>query len=261
MRDFLAEVVAAKRRAVAAAAALRPLEELRERARARRDFRSLASALAAPGVRVIAEIKRASPSLGPIRPDLDPSALARAYAAGGAAAVSVLTERDFFKGSDADLIAARAAVALPVLRKDFVIDDYQIFESAALGADGVLLIVRLLDDATLARLHALALELGLDPLVEVHDEDDATRALELKPRLVGINNRDLRHFVTSLDNAARLAGRFGEETMVVAASGVRGRADIERARAAGLRRFLIGETLVRARDPAATLAELIGAEA
>lgn len=260
MRDFLAEVVAAKRRAIAAAAALRPLEELRARASARRDHRSLAAALAAPGVRVIAEIKRASPSLGPIRPDLDPAALARAYAAGGAAAISVLTERDFFKGSDDDLVAARAAVTLPVLRKDFAIDAYQIYEAAALGADGVLLIVRILADAALARLHALAMELGLDPLVEVHDDADATRALALRPRLVAINNRDLRSFVTVLDNAARLAERFGEETIVVAASGLRTRADMERAQACGLRRFLIGETLVRAEDPAAALAELIGAQ-
>ncbi len=260
MRDFLAEVVAAKRRAIAAAGARIPLEQLQERARARRDFRSLACALAVPGVRVIAEIKRASPSLGPIRPDLDPAALARAYAAGGAAAISVLTERDYFMGSDEDLIAARAAVTLPVLRKDFVVDAYQLYEAAALGADGVLLIVRILDDAALTRLHALALALGLDPLVEVHDEEDAARARVLKPRLVGINNRDLRHFDMAADNAARLAGRFGEETLVVAASGMRGRADIARSRAAGLRRFLIGETLVRARDPAAALAELVGAE-
>ncbi|MDD5706303.1 MAG: indole-3-glycerol phosphate synthase TrpC [Kiritimatiellae bacterium] len=257
MSDFLDKIVTVKRRVIAETMTRTSLDTVRTRARARREFRSLATALAAPGVRVIAEIKRASPSRGPIRPGLDPAALARAYAAGGAAAVSVLTERDHFQGSDDDLMTARAAMTLPVLRKDFVLDAYQVYEAAAIGADAVLLIVRILDDPTLANLYALALELGLDPLVEVFSDDDAARARRLKPRLIGINNRDLRFFGTSTGNAPRLAGSFAEGTIVVAASGIRNRADIDAAQAAGIRCFLVGESLVRAQDPAAHLASLL----
>lgn len=257
MRDFLAEIIERKRHAVAAARRRAPAATLLRRARGRGDFRSLRAALAAPGVRVIAEIKRASPSRGPLRPALDPAALARAYAAGGAAAVSVLTERDFFLGGDEDLAAARAAVALPVLRKDFVLDPYQVVEAAAIGADAVLLIVRILDDATLEGLHALSLALGLEPLVEVFDAGDVARVRRLGPRLVAINNRDLRGFATAVDNAPRLAGMLPAATTVVAASGIRTRADIAAARAAGIRCFLVGESLVCADDPAAALGALI----
>lgn len=253
MSDFLQTIVAQKRAEVAAAARRVPLAALQAQAAEHRDHRPLAAALAADGVRVIAEIKRASPSLGPIRLDLDPADLARAYTAGGAAALSVLTEIAFFKGSIDDLQAARAATPLPVLRKDFVLTAYQVTESAALGADAILLIVRILTDDELASLHALARSLNLDVLVEVHDARDAERAGRLGARLIGINNRDLAHFATDPDNARRLAGAFPADTLVVAASGIATLADIHRSLTAGIRRFLIGECLVRSPDPAALL--------
>lgn len=260
MADFLEQIVASKRREIAAARTRVPEAELRAQATAHREHRSLAAALAPGGVRVIAEIKRASPSAGVLAADLDPAALARAYAAGGAAALSVLTDAPFFHGSFDDLRAARAATRLPVLRKDFILDPYQIYDSAALGADAILLIVRLLDDAQLRDFLALAAELGLDALVEVHDAADAARAARLAPRLVGINNRDLARFATDTANALRLARAFGPETRVVAASGIRDRAQIEAAQAAGIDCFLIGESLVRAADPAAALRRLIHGE-
>ena len=254
MSDFLEKIVAHKRREVAEAAARVPLDALRRQAAARRDFRGFEAALAAPrAVRIIAEIKRASPSKGDLRPGLDPAALARAYAAGGAAALSVLTERAFFKGSPDDLAAARQATALPVLRKDFILDDYQVYESAALGADAILLIVRLLTDAELSRLHALARSLGLDVLVEVYDEAEAARANRLGARLVGINNRDLARFDTDVTRAQRVAAALAPGTLAVAASAIAGPDDIRRALQSGLTRFLIGETLVRADDPAGLL--------
>ncbi len=258
MTDFLTTILAHKRRAIEQAARIRPLPELMRQAEIpRADRRSLADALSTEGIRVIAEIKRASPSRGDIHPALDVATLARAYAAGGAAAVSVLTETKFFKGRNQDLPRARAEVNLPILRKDFIIDAYQLYESVVLGADAVLLIVRILEDAALERLHGLALDLGLEPLVEVFDAEDAARARRLRPRLVGINNRDLRYFHTSLDNAPRVASAFNDETIVVAASGIRGPDDVRRARRTGIRRFLIGEYLAAAADPAATLAVLL----
>jgi indole-3-glycerol phosphate synthase len=208
-------------------------------------------------VRVVAEIKRASPSRGDIRAGLDPAATARAYEAGGAAALSVLTEPDFFRGSENDLQAARAATRLPVLRKDFILAEYQVCETAAMGADALLLIVRLLSDAHLAQFHRLAADLGLDALVEVHDSRDAQRARRLGARLVGINNRDLASFATDPGRARRLAAAFDPETILVAASGIADGADIRRGVAAGLTRFLVGETLVRAADPAALLRQWI----
>ena len=201
----------------------------------------------------MAEIKRASPSLGDIRADLDPAATARAYADGGAAALSVLTEPAYFKGSAADLQLARAAAAIPVLRKDFIIDPYQVYETAAMGADALLLIVRILDDARLRALHALALSLGLDVLTEVFDEQDAARATALGATLVGINNRDLARFKTDVTHAARLAAHLRPGTAVVALSGIHSAEDIRQTLAGGVRRFLVGEALVRQPDPAATL--------
>lgn len=253
--SFLDTILEAKRAELLRAKAERPLAELERRAAARNDTRGLAAALARPGVRIVAEIKRASPSLGNIRPDLDPAATARAYAAGGAAALSVLTEPAFFKGSADDLRAARAAVTIPVLRKDFIIDPYQVYETAAMGADAMLLIVRILDDETLQTLHDLALSLGLDVLTEVFDERDAARANAIGATLVGINNRDLASFKTDVAQATRIAASLRPGTDVVALSGIHSADDIRRTLAGGIRRFLIGEALVRQADAAATLRE------
>ena len=250
---ILETIVAARRQAVVEARRRVPQAHLERAAAGRRDYRGLAAALARPGLRVIAEIKRASPSRGPIAPALDPAALARAYAAGGAAALSVLTEPDFFQGSPDDLHRARAATELPVLRKDFIIDPYQVYETAALGADALLLIVRVLDDAQLHGLHALARQLGLDVLTEVHDARDIARANALGAPLVGINNRDLAHFKTDTGQATRLVGQLHPGCLPVALSGIRTADDIRRTLAGGITRVLVGETLVRASDPAATL--------
>lgn len=250
---FLDKILAAKRDEIAEAKVRVPQAALERQAAARRDYRGFAAALDRPGVRVIAEIKRASPSLGDIRPDLDPAATARAYAAGGAAALSILTEPAFFKGSADDLRRARRAARLPVLRKDFIIDPYQVYETAAMGADALLLIVRILDEERLHQLHALALSLGLDVLTEVFDEADAARANALGATLVGINNRDLAHFKTDVSHASRLASRLRPGAAVVALSGIHSTEDIRQTLAGGIRRFLIGEALVRQTDPVATL--------
>ena len=251
--SFLDKILSAKRAEIDAARALKPQSELERLAAKREDFRGFAESLARPGVRVIAEIKRASPSLGDIRPDLHPGDLALAYQNGGAAAISVLTEPAFFKGSAKDLKRARDFVELPILRKDFILSPYQVYETAAMGADAMLIIVRILDDETLQSLLALAHGIGLETLVEIHDEADAQRIVPLAPPLVGINNRDLAHFHTDTDRAARIAALLPRGSSVVAASGIHEEADIQRALAAGLRRFLVGETLVRHNDPTALL--------
>ncbi|MFZ4395075.1 MAG: indole-3-glycerol phosphate synthase TrpC [Kiritimatiellia bacterium] len=257
MSDFLQKIVAHKQQEIAAAAVQASQSALASLARARRDYRGFAAALAAPHrVHIIAEIKRASPSKGDIGLGLDPAKLARAYATGGASAVSVLTDHAFFKGSREDLVAARAATSLPVLRKDFILAPYQVYESAAMGADAILLIVRILTDNELQVLYRLALDLGLDVLVEIHNEAEAARANRLGARLVGINNRDLAHFETDVSRARHVAAALHPETVVVAASGIHGVAEIHNTVAAGVTRFLIGEALVRAPDPAALLFEL-----
>jgi indole-3-glycerol phosphate synthase len=219
--------------------------------------RSLRAALARPGVRVIAECKRRSPSAGWLRQEVDPVALACAYEAGGAAAISVVTEPEFFAGDTAWLAQVRAAVALPVLQKDFVLAPRQLYEAVLLGADAVLLIARLLDDGELAALLGLAARLGLEPLVEAHDGDELVRVLALPAPLVGVNARDLRRFTVNLDAAAALAARVPDDRIAVLESGVAGAADVRRALRLGVRRFLVGECLVRARDPRAALAELV----
>ncbi len=251
--SFLDKILKAKNAELAAAKAAVPQSQLELRAASRRDFRGFAAALDAPGVRIIAEIKRASPSLGDIRPDLDPAATAQAYANGGAAALSVLTEPAYFKGSASDLQRARNAVELPVLRKDFIIDPYQVYETAAMGADALLLIVRILDDERLYSLHALARDLGLDVLTEVFDEQDISRANALGATLVGINNRDLAHFKTDITQASRLAKQLHPEAAAIALSGIHALEDIRQTLDTGIRRFLIGEALVRQPDPTATL--------
>lgn len=252
---FLDKIIEAKRAEIALAKARLPQAQIEKMAAAHFTPRGFAASLARPGVRIIAEIKRASPSLGDIRTDIDPAVLALDYEAGHAAALSVLTEPAFFKGSPADLRQARGAVAIPVLRKDFIIDPYQVYETAAMGADAMLLIVRILDDEKLNALHTLAISLGLDILTEVFDEQDAKRANALGATLVGINNRDLARFQTDIRHATRLASQLRAGTEVVALSGIRNADDIRQTLAGGIRRFLIGEALVRQADPAATLRE------
>ena len=251
--SFLDQILSAKRAEIASSRAVKPQADLERLAAKRDDFRGFAASLARPGVRVVAEIKRASPSLGDIRPDLHPGDLAAAYQSGGAAAISVLTEPAYFKGSAKDLQRARNVVDLPVLRKDFIVDPYQVYETAAMGADAMLLIVRILDDETLASLLALARGIGLETLVEIHDEADARRIAHLDVPVVGINNRDLAHFHTDTDRAARIASLLPPDASVVAASGIHSAADVQLSLSSGIRRFLVGESLVKSPDPAALL--------
>ncbi len=259
--DILSRIVAARKEEVAAAERAVPLARLRAAAEARTDHRPFAATLARPGpsgVNVIAEIKRASPSKGAIRPDLDPAALARAYAAGGAAALSVLTEPRFFRGSADDLQRARAACALPVLRKDFLFCDYQLYESAAMGADAVLLIVRILEPAQLSDLIATAAALGLAALVEVYTAAEAEIATRAGAHLVGINNRDLGTFHTDIDHTLAVLPALAPGQTAVAASGIRDRADVLRYQGTPVFHFLVGESLVISENPAGFLKSLRG---
>jgi indole-3-glycerol phosphate synthase len=203
---------------------------------------------AKPGHALIAEVKKASPSKGLIRPDFDPPAHARAYEAGGAACLSVLTDEQYFQGSDAYLIAARDAVSLPVLRKDFTVDPYQVVEARSLGADAILLIVAALDDVTLAELEAAAIEQHLDVLVEVHDEHELDRALKLRSRLIGVNNRDLRDFSVDTSRSWKLKALAPPDCTFVAESGLTTHADLEAIAEHGVRCFLVGEALMRHAD-------------
>lgn len=258
MNDFLSTILDAKKKEVRRSAAAVPLKEIQARADARNDLRSFSGALAVDGIRIIAEIKRASPSKGALHPDLDPAVLARAYQAGGAAALSVLTDAPFFKGGPEDLQAARAACRLPVLRKDFILEPYQVVESKAMGADAVLLIVRILSKERLATLLDLCRRLCLDALVEIHSQEDLAAATRAGARIIGINNRDLRTFETDIGRAVALASQFKPNQIPVAASGIARREDVQRNLAAGIRCFLIGESLVKDDDPEARLRVLIG---
>ena len=244
------ELDAARRRVAPAA--------LAQRAAAAAPPRGFRRALLGRGPRVIAELKRRSPSKGEIRPDFDPVAIARAYEAGGAAALSVLTDERYFGGSLAVLAAVRAVTELPLLRKDFVIDAYQIDEARAAGADAVLLIVAALAPAELARLLEHARSLGLDALVEVHDEAELDVAKGIGADLIGINNRDLRSFVTDLAVTERLARRVPQGALVVAESGISGPADLARLARAGASAFLVGTSLMREADPGLALRRLLG---
>lgn len=254
---ILDEILAWKRQEVASRRRARSLAALRADAERAAPPRDLVAALTAPGVSLIAEVKRASPSRGALRPGLDAPALARTYAAAGAAAVSVLTDGRFFRGSLADLRAVRAAVGLPLLRKDFVVDAYQVYEARAAGADAVLLIVAALNDGALETLYRAIQSLGMAALVEVHDEAELDRALGLGPRVVGVNNRDLRTFDVDLETTARLRARVPAGTLLVAESGIQARADVARLARMGADAMLVGEALVCAGDVAAKVQELL----
>lgn len=254
--DILSRIVATTREAVAAAERQVPMDELMARVHDASPVRPFLPVNDPRPISIIAEIKRASPSKGPIRIDLDPAETAAAYEQGGAAALSVLTDAPYFKGSADDLIAARAAVSLPVLRKDFIVDEYQVYEARCWGADAVLLIARILTPEVMADLCGCVQELGMAPLVEIHTEADLDCVPE-GARLIGINNRDLKSFNTSLDTAIGLAARLAHHQVPVAASGISAPEDIARNLPHGIRHFLIGESLVRSADPAAFLQRLM----
>ncbi len=236
-----------------------PLSQLKSLAGSAPEQRGLAAALSRPGINIIAEIKRASPSAGLLSEHFEPAAIARMYAGGGAAAISVLTEQDYFLGSLDHLLEARRAVDLPALRKDFILDDYQIYESRAGGADAILLIVALLDRHKLAHLIELAGELGLEALVEVHTASELETALQAGAQIVGVNNRDLRDFKVSLNVSLELARLMPENIIKVSESGIKSLRDIVRLRRAGFDGFLIGEQLMRASDPRQALRALLAA--
>lgn len=258
--DVLARICDDKRVEVARRAATVSQGELERRAGSASPPRGFAAALAraadAGRVALIAEIKKASPSRGLIRADFDPPALARAYAAGGAACLSVLTDAKYFQGDDAHLLAARAAVLLPVLRKDFTLEPYQVFEARAIAADCILLIMAALDDHMARELANLARQLGMDVLVEVHDDAELERALSIEPALIGINNRDLKTLTVDLATFEALAPRVPHQRFLIAESGIKIAADVARLRRAGARAFLVGESLMAEPDVAAATRRL-----
>ncbi|HEX8844441.1 MAG TPA: indole-3-glycerol phosphate synthase TrpC [Pyrinomonadaceae bacterium] len=260
--DFLTEIMALKRARLARSKRERAAEDLRveaEKSRSLAQAHALRAALEdRDRINIIAEFKRASPSKGVIRADAEAAQMARSYEAGGAAAVSVLTEEDRFQGSLDDLRSVRAAVKLPVLRKDFIFEEYQVYESAAAGADALLLIVAALADETLEHLRRVTEdELEMDALVEVHTREEMTRALGAGATLVGVNNRDLRSFKVSLDTSVELVQNAPAECLLVAESGLSSAADLRRLRALGYTGFLIGETLMRSTEPERELRKLL----
>lgn len=260
--SILDEILQVKREEVREKSALQPLEEVRDRAvdmAPTRGFRAALErqhALGRPAV--IAEIKKASPSRGVIREDFDVTWTARRYEAGGAAALSVLTDARYFEGQDCYVEVARKATALPVLRKEFIIDPWQVYESRLLGADCLLLIVAALEDGALASLHHFASEIGLDVLVEVHNETELERAKDIEAALIGVNNRNLHGFKTSLEVTRRLAPLAADKCLLVSESGIKTCEDLTELGELGVSAFLVGESLMRAEDPASALASLIG---
>jgi indole-3-glycerol phosphate synthase len=259
MSTILDQIVATKREEIAQAKAETPEAALRQQLAAApppRDF--LAALSAGPPIRLIAEVKKASPSKGVIREDFDPVAIARIYGQHGAACISVLTDRPYFQGSLEYLRQVRAAVDLPVLRKDFIIDPYQVIEARAAGADAVLLIAECLDDDLLEGLYDAILDLDMTPLVELYEPANLARVLRVGARLVGINNRDLRTFETDLGHTLRLRRQIPPDRIVVGESGIRNRRDAERLEAAGVQAMLVGETLMASTDIGAAVDELLG---
>ncbi len=261
--DILQRIVAVKHEEIAAGRARRSAASWRDEAEARRgerrDFEgALRAKVAAGGAAVIAEVKKASPSKGVLREPFEPAAIAASYAAAGAACLSVLTDQRFFQGGNAYLQQARAACVLPALRKDFTVDEFQVFEAGAIGADAILLIAACLDDALMADLEAAALALGLAVLVEVHDGAELERALRLRTPLLGINNRDLRDFSVSLDTTLALREHVPADRLLVTESGIATPADVQRLRDGGVQAFLVGEAFMRAHEPGAALRALFG---
>jgi len=260
MSDILNRILATKQQEVAAALAARPLAEVRAAAEARLDRRDFVAALRAKHVLgqagVIAEIKKASPSKGVIREDFQPAEIAKSYATHGAACLSVLTDRDYFQGSADYLEAARAACHLPVLRKDFMVDPYQIYEARAMGADCILLIAAALSGETMREFEALAHELGMAVLVEVHNAEELDTALTLSTPLIGINNRNLRTFEVSLTTTLKLLPQIGAERIVVTESGIASVDDVRLMRASNVHSFLVGEAFMREAEPGEALQRL-----
>ncbi len=262
MSDILQRIVEVKREEIAAARPRRSLGDLQELARGQDAPRGFAAAMRAKVARgdaaVIAEVKKASPSKGVLRAQFDPAAIAVSYAAHGAACLSVLTDVQFFQGHADYLQSARAACALPVIRKDFLIDPYQVVEARAMGADCVLLIAACLGDGQMGELEAAALELGMDVLVEVHDGAELTRALRLRTPLLGINNRNLRTFEVTLDTTLGMLADVPSDRLLVTESGILAQPDVAKMRAAGVHAFLVGEAFMRAPDPGVALEALFG---
>jgi indole-3-glycerol phosphate synthase len=258
--DILKKILARKAEEITERSRRVDIRELGERVETMSPPRPFADALRARQNKgeaaVIAEIKRASPSRGVLRENFDPAAIARDYEAGGAAALSVLTDQDFFQGADQHLMNARAACSLPVLRKDFTIDAYQVYEARALGADCILLIVAALGDASINDLAGLAVHLGMDVLVEVHDASELERVLHLDRLMLGINSRDLRTFETDLDSIVELLASIPDERLVIAESGIHTREDVKRLTDHDVHSFLVGEALMRAEHPGERLAAL-----
>jgi indole-3-glycerol phosphate synthase len=260
MSDILRTILAHKAEEVATRSARVPLVDLVERAKVAPPVRGFARALKAAVANgdpaVIAEVKKASPSKGVIRPDFHPADIAVSYEFGGAACLSVLTDEKFFQGHDRYLQEAREACTLPVLRKDFISDPYQVYEARVLGADCILLIVAALDDLQLSELSELALQLGMDVLVEVHDIDELERALQVPVPLIGINNRNLRTFEVSLQTTLSMRDAVPRDRLLVTESGILGAADVAMMRAAGVHAFLVGEAFMRAEEPGEALRQL-----
>ena len=264
MSDILQRILAVKAEEIAAAKAAKPLAAVRAEAEATvkpRDFAGALRAKVAGGeAAVVAEIKKASPSKGVLRADFDPEAIAASYARHGAACLSVLTDAQFFQGCGEDLLSARAVCSLPVLRKDFMLDPYQVYEARALGADCILLIVAALDGPRMLELEAVAYALGMAVLVEVHDAAELERALELKTPLLGVNNRNLSTFDTRLDVTLELLPRIPDDRIVITESGILKPQDVALMRARGVNCFLVGEAFMRASDPGVELARLFGTQ-